>query len=69
MSELGTSPPPPGLYRKMSTHGGMPVRIHNAAAHRFNGFYRQPLSLGTIPETPENANMSVAEATRIPKPH
>ena len=64
MSELGTSPRPPRLYRRISTHGGMPVQIHNAATRRFNDFYKQPLSLGTIPETPENANISVAEATR-----
>jgi hypothetical protein len=69
MSELGTSPRPPGFYRRMSTHGNMPVHIHNVAACKFNTFYKQPLSLGTIPETPENTYLTVTDAARAQKQH
>ena len=67
MSELGTSPPPPRIYRRMSIHGKMLVHNHNEAANNFNAFYKQPLSLGTIPETPETTYMTVADATRTLK--
>lgn len=76
MSELGTSPPPPRIYLRMSTHGEMPVNIYNNAVCGFNTFYKQPKqpeqpkqpsSLGTIPETEENCNKTVAEVMRSPR--
>ena len=54
MSARNMPPKPPVIYRRMSIHGEMPVHIHNAAACKFNTFYKQPLHLGTIPETPES---------------
>jgi hypothetical protein len=67
MSELGTSPRPPKLNRRMSAHGEMTVSIHNEAVRGFNTFYKQPLPLGTIPETPENTNMTITEVMRSPR--
>ena len=46
-------PIPPIIYRRMSIRCEMSVHIHNAAVRKFNTFYKQPLHLGTIPETPE----------------
>lgn len=60
-------PKPPTMYRRMSIHGEMPVSSYNMSVRRFNTSYRQPRSLGTIPESPENANMTVADAIRTPK--
>lgn len=67
MSEIGTSTRPV-LFRRMSIHGNMSVPFHNAATIRFNKFYKQPLSLGTIPETEETSNMTVGEAILISNP-
>lgn len=54
----------PIIYRRMSTHSDMTISAHNAATREFNTFYRQPLTLGTIPETEENAKMTISEITR-----
>jgi len=67
MSAPNMPPKPPVFYRRMSTHGEMPVNIHNDAVRKFNTFYGQPSSLGTIPETEENCNKTVAEVMRSPK--
>lgn len=54
MSARNMPPIPPIIYRRMSIRGEMSVHIHNAAVRKFNTFYKQPLHLGTIPETPES---------------
>jgi hypothetical protein len=54
----------PLIYRRMSIHTNMTVSEHNTATREFNAFYRQPVLLGTIPETEENAKMTISEVNR-----
>jgi hypothetical protein len=67
MSAPNMPPKPPVFYRRMSTHGEMPVSIHNNAARNFNIFYKQPVGLGAIEETEENCNKTVAEVMQSSK--
>jgi len=65
MSERVITHKSPIIYRRMSTHGDMTISEHNTAVRKFNAFYRQQLSLGTIPETEENAKLTISEANRF----
>lgn len=62
MYELGSSPRPHRLYRRINTQCERPVQIHNDTLNKFNRFYRKQMSLATIPEKPENAHISVVDA-------
>ena len=61
------SRPQSPFYSKMSIHGEMEVGAYNKEYFRFNTFNKQLLSLGTIPETPENINMTIADVILLPK--
>lgn len=55
------------FYSRMRIQGEMEVGAYNKAYFKFNTFNKQLLSLGTIPETPENINMTIADVILLPK--
>lgn len=64
MSELGQSPPLGTLIHKGGILGAMELWDHNLAAKLFCKLYNLPPNMYTIPEDPENPNLTVGEAIR-----